>query len=44
MITRLLVTLDTIKMVASVASPTSGTVAGVCTKIGESVESKDLLG
>lgn len=31
------------KMFAAVASPTVGTVSEICIKIGESVESKDLL-
>jgi pyruvate carboxylase len=31
------------KTLAAVASPTAGTVTEVCVKIGESVESKDLL-
>jgi pyruvate carboxylase len=30
-------------MFAAVASPTAGTVSDICVKIGESVESKDLL-
>ncbi len=31
------------KMFAAVASPIAGTVSEICCKIGESVESKDLL-
>ena len=31
------------KRSAAVASPTAGTVSEICVKIGESVESKDLL-
>ncbi|WP_174770059.1 pyruvate carboxylase [Brevifollis gellanilyticus] len=38
-----LLTLEAMKMFAAVASPTAGTVTEICTKIGESVESKDLL-
>jgi pyruvate carboxylase len=38
-----LLTLEAMKMFAAVASPIAGTVTEVCTKIGESVESKDLL-
>jgi pyruvate carboxylase len=38
-----LLTLEAMKMFAAVAAPTSGTVTEVCTRIGESVESKDLL-
>ena len=36
-------TLEAMKMFAAVASPGAGTVSDICVKIGESVESKDLL-
>ena len=38
-----LLTLEAMKMFAAVASPTGGTVSGILVKVGESVESKDLL-
>jgi pyruvate carboxylase len=40
---RVIATLETMKMFAAVASPGAGTVSEICVKIGESVESKDLL-
>jgi pyruvate carboxylase len=38
-----LLTLEAMKMFAAVASPVAGTVQEVFAKVGESVESKDLL-
>lgn len=38
-----LLTLEAMKMFAAVASPIAGTVTEICCKIGDSVESKDLL-
>ena len=38
-----LLTLEAMKMFAAVSSPKAATVLEICTKIGESVESKDLL-
>ncbi|MBP7951240.1 MAG: pyruvate carboxylase, partial [Verrucomicrobiales bacterium] len=38
-----LLTLEAMKMFAAVAAPTAGTVQEICTRVGESVESKDLL-
>jgi len=38
-----LVTLEAMKMFAAVASSGAGTISEICVKIGESVESKDLL-
>ena len=38
-----LLTIEAMKIFAAVASPTAGTVSEICVKIGESVESKDLL-
>jgi pyruvate carboxylase len=38
-----LLTLEAMKMFAAVSAPKAATVVEVCTKIGESVESKDLL-
>ena len=38
-----LVTLEAMKMFAAVASPIAVTVQEVCVKVGESVDSKDLL-
>ena len=38
-----LLTLEAMKMFAAIPAPCSGTVREVCTKVGESVESKDLL-
>jgi biotin carboxyl carrier protein len=37
-------TLEAMKMFSVVASADVGTVSEICVKIGESVESKDLLG
>jgi pyruvate carboxylase len=37
------VTLEAMKMFAAISAPTSGTVSEILVKIGESVESKDLL-
>ena len=38
-----LLTLEAMKMFAAVAAPASGTVEEIFVKVGESVESKDLL-
>ena len=36
-------TLEAMKMFAAVASPIAGTMSEIAVKVGESVESKDLL-
>jgi pyruvate carboxylase len=38
-----LLTLEAMKMFAAVAAPTAGTVTEIIAKVGESMESKDLL-
>jgi pyruvate carboxylase len=38
-----LLTLEAMKMFAAVASPIAGTVGEIVAKVGESMESKDLL-
>ena len=38
-----LLTLEAMKMFAAISSPGTGTVQEICAKVGESVESKDLL-
>ncbi len=38
-----LVTLEAMKMFAAVSAPIAGTVQEICVKVGESVDSKDLL-
>jgi pyruvate carboxylase len=38
-----LLTLEAMKMFAAVASPIAGTVTEIIAKVGESMESKDLL-
>jgi pyruvate carboxylase len=38
-----LLTLEAMKMFAAIPAPISGTVQGIAVKVGESVESKELL-
>jgi pyruvate carboxylase len=38
-----LVTLEAMKMFAAISAPAAGTVQEICIKIGDNVESKDLL-
>ncbi|WP_395717191.1 biotin/lipoyl-containing protein [Prosthecobacter sp.] len=40
---RVILPLEAMKAFAAVSSPGAGTVTEICVKIGESVESKDLL-
>jgi pyruvate carboxylase len=38
-----LLTLEAMKMFAAISAPAAGTITEICVKVGESIESKDLL-